>query len=65
MVILKFQVWELLNYIPTSEKLFNEMSQLSEKWESLLDSSSTFKLIYSLQIIEMLISDDLPSGLVV
>jgi hypothetical protein len=47
----------LLNLLPTSEKLFNELSQLQiDDWDQLIDAKSTFKLIYSLQIVESLLS---------
>ena len=48
-------VWLLLQKLPTNSKLYHDLSQLEgagENWDSLLDSRSTHKLLYSLKIIE-------------
>lgn len=48
-------VWELLQKLPVNAKLHQDISQLrgaKEGWNSLLDSRSTHKLLYSLKIIE-------------
>jgi hypothetical protein len=48
-------VWELLQKLPVNAKLHEDISQLHETkegWNSLLDSRSTHKLLYSLKIIE-------------
>lgn len=48
-------VWELLQKLPVNAKLHQDISQLQgakEGWNSLLDSRSTHKLLYSLKIIE-------------
>jgi len=48
-------VWELLQKLPVNAKLHQDISQLQgahQGWDSLLDSHSTHKLLYSLRIIE-------------
>lgn len=52
------QVWDLLMLLPTNQKLFEGMYALegidpsNPNWNSLLSTNSTFKLYYSLQIID-------------
>ena len=48
-------VWELLQKLPVNAKLHQDISSLQgaqEGWDSLLDSRSTHKLLYSLKIVE-------------
>jgi len=48
-------VWELLQKLPVNHKLHDNIKKLKgaqESWDSLLDSSSVHKLLYSLKIIE-------------
>lgn len=48
-------VWELLQKLPVNHKLHTDIKELrgaQESWDSLLDSSSAHKLLYSLKIIE-------------
>ena len=48
-------VWELLQKLPVNAKLHQDLCQLQgakEGWNSLLDSTSTHKLLYSLKIME-------------
>eukprot|EP01119_Soliformovum_irregulare_P021052 TRINITY_DN6926_c0_g2_i1.p1 TRINITY_DN6926_c0_g2~~TRINITY_DN6926_c0_g2_i1.p1 ORF type:complete len:2370 (+),score=711.86 TRINITY_DN6926_c0_g2_i1:42-7151(+) len=59
------KVWDLLNLLPINEELYKELQSLPEvdgkvQWDQLMDSKSIFKLIYSLQIIQDLISSDSP-----
>lgn len=43
-------------FLPTNQKIFNNIFNLQNtKWDDLLDTRSTFKLIYSLQIVESLL----------
>jgi hypothetical protein len=52
------KVWELLNLLPTNEALYNELCNLGGEdkvsWETLIDFKSTYKLVYSLQIVQNL-----------
>lgn len=55
--VLTESVWNLLQKLPINSKLHHDLSQLEgagENWNSLLDSRSTHKLLYSLKIIEEL-----------
>ncbi|KAL6057498.1 USP domain-containing protein [Balamuthia mandrillaris] len=52
-------VWELLMSLPTNSNVlhaietFQDGAQPQPKWDDLLDPLSTFKLLYSLQIVEL------------
>eukprot|EP01117_Protostelium_nocturnum_P009607 TRINITY_DN3429_c0_g1_i1.p1 TRINITY_DN3429_c0_g1~~TRINITY_DN3429_c0_g1_i1.p1 ORF type:complete len:2268 (-),score=754.02 TRINITY_DN3429_c0_g1_i1:12-6815(-) len=54
---------ELLSQLQINEGLFNQMKSLSKEnsekpnWNELLDKNSTFKLIYSLQIVQIFIQN--------
>lgn len=50
------KVWELLNLLPKSESLSDKISSLQNPdWTQLLDQKFTFKLTYTLQIIDEII----------
>jgi hypothetical protein len=54
-------VWELLQKLPVNHKLHTDIKELrgaQESWDSLLDSASAHKLLYSLKIIEGLSDKD-------
>eukprot|EP00741_Cyanophora_paradoxa_P020633 tig00021281_g19915.t1 len=54
------KVWDLLMQLPTNERMLSEIRALETAehgaldWDALLDDKSTFRLYYSLQIVEML-----------
>mmetsp|Transcript_9591 Transcript_9591/g.9231 ORF Transcript_9591/g.9231 Transcript_9591/m.9231 type:complete len:440 (+) Transcript_9591:490-1809(+) len=54
------QTWDLLTKLPVNAKLQEELKELSlvandpSGWSQILDSSSTFKLLYSLKIVNSL-----------
>jgi ubiquitin C-terminal hydrolase len=53
-------VWELLQSLPTNQELSQAITNIGESesvvdWERLLSSKSILKLLYSLQIIEMIL----------
>ena len=54
------QIWCLLSKIPMNDRIFNEMKNLefNGDWNTLLDSRCIFKLLYSLQIVNSIISSD-------
>jgi ubiquitin C-terminal hydrolase len=54
------QIWCLLSKIPVNERIYNDMKDLNLNgdWNSLLDSRCTFKLLYSLQIVNSIINSD-------
>lgn len=61
------EAWKLLNRLPTSPQIFADIVQLkgvrdvpeSEKtWRHILDSSSSYKLLYALHVIEYLMEDE-------
>lgn len=53
------QVWDLLMLLPLNSKLeddlrtFQQPAQDRPDWAELLDTRSTFKLLYALQIVEI------------
>ena len=58
------EAWKLLNRLPTSPEIFENILMLKgvkdasdRDWSSLLDSSSTYKLLYSLHVLEYLMED--------
>ena len=57
--IISQKVWELILTIPTShimqEKLHNSSNATSDEWNQLFDPKSSFKLLYSLQIVDSII----------
>jgi len=59
------EAWKLLNRLPTSSEIFENILVLKgvkdasdRDWSSLLDSSSTYKLLYSLHVLEYLMEDN-------
>jgi hypothetical protein len=63
------QVWDLLMKLPTNQRNLEQLRRLQTStdvsnrtnWNELLDSSSLFKLLYSLQIIESLMYQENPT----
>lgn len=61
------QVWDLLMLLPTNQKLFQAMYALdgiepsNPNWNFLLSTNSTFKLYYSLQIVDSFLEKRLES----
>lgn len=55
------KVWDLIMLLPTNNKIFHEIytlqkdNQSTPNWNHLLGTNSTFKLFYSLQIVESLL----------
>jgi hypothetical protein len=51
-------VWELVMLLPVNKKMYTDIYsvQNSSQWTSLLETSSVFKLLYSLQIVESLLT---------
>jgi len=56
-------VWELLSTLPSNQKMLSEITALEkvdvkklDAWNSLLDSTSTYKLLYSLQIVQRIVT---------
>lgn len=52
------QIWLLLSKIPVNEQIYSDMKNLefSGDWNTLLDSRCIFKLLYSLQIVNSIIT---------
>ncbi len=50
------QVWELLNLLPTNDLILQQMRNVSgeAEWSFLFNPNYTFKLLYSLQVLEKL-----------
>ena len=59
------EAWKLLNRLPTSPEIFSDIllltgvKETSEKaWDHILDSNSTYRLLYALHVIEYLMEGD-------
>ncbi|KAL6065920.1 USP domain-containing protein [Balamuthia mandrillaris] len=57
------QVWELLNLLPSNKKIVDKLQSIDKDvdWNVLLDRQFIFKLIYTLQVVERLITET-PEG---
>jgi len=59
------EAWKLLNSLPTSSEIFADIVSLKgireaeqKNWDHILDSSSTYKMLYALHVIEYLMEDE-------
>jgi len=59
------EAWKLLNRLPTSKQIYQDIVQLKgirdeneKNWNLILNTESTYKLLYSLHAIEYLMEDD-------
>lgn len=59
------EAWKLLNRLPTSPEIFTNILLLEgvrdvsgRNWNNFLDANSTYKLLYSLHVLEYLMEDD-------
>ena len=54
---LSSKVWELLNRLPTSPTLMNQILEQKDNWQESLDLKLQYKLVYVLSIIEYLMEN--------
>lgn len=57
---INIQIWTLLNKIPVNQEMYDNIKNLKieNDWNSLLDSTYMYKLLYSLQIVNSLLAQE-------